>query len=152
MVDTLLAIPFEEVLKEYENLIAELEIPLREAQRKRAAVAALRDETQALRAGLHSAHEDARELGLLSHQPPPADRADSHLWVVPNEEEAAGSGHDPEDSESQGTRESTGTSDDAPGGKAAEPMAAAPSAAKGAPSGEASAEVPPNEVIVRGPA
>ncbi|MEU5545113.1 hypothetical protein AB0G85_22365 [Streptomyces sioyaensis] len=136
--NALLSIPFDEVLQKYDKAIAGFENSLREAQQKRAAVASLRDETHALHAGLRTAQEDARKLGLLRPPPPPAD---SHLWVVPDEEEAAGSDHRTQERGAESPRTSTRTQDDAPGHSAGEPASAAPVASDNA---------PPEEVIVRG--
>ncbi|MFE7606998.1 hypothetical protein [Streptomyces celluloflavus] len=136
--NALLTIPFDKVLQQYDKVIADFESYLREVQGKRAAVAALRDETHALHAGLRSAREHARGLGLLPPPPPPVD---DRLWVVPDEEEAAGSGCGIQEGQGGSVPASPRTPDDAPGLVASEPGSTPP-----APEGDA----PPDEVIVRG--
>ncbi|MGX1853068.1 hypothetical protein [Streptomyces sp. NPDC055299] len=137
MDNALLSIPFDVVLQQYDKAIAGFESSLREVQQKRAAVAALRDETHALHAGLRSAQEHARNLGLLQ---PPSPPADSHLWVVPDEEDAASSDHGIHESKGESAPASPYASHDAPGRAASEPESTS-----SAPANDA-----PDEVIVRG--
>ncbi|MCZ1018933.1 hypothetical protein [Streptomyces noursei] len=125
------------MLQQYDKAIAGFESSLREAQQKRAAVAALRDETHALDAGLRSAQEHARNLGLLQPSPPPVD---GHLWVVPDGEDAASSDHEIHESRGESTPASPYASHDVPDHAANEPESAPPAPVNDAPA----------EVIVRG--